>query len=211
MALTKEQRDSLIQHITTNDNAAFEEGDEDKLEALTDNQLVALARPEELDELVSNKKKLPEALKKKMKGKVDDDEEEEEPAGNEEKPKGNLQDWLKTLPAEARHLVQNSLRREAGQRQELITKITSNKASQFTAEELGGFDTEVLEKIHKSMGQVETPAANSQPKDPWAGLAGFDYSGAGIGGGGQQRTPTSNEDDPPLMAPVMNFEASDQG
>ena len=49
MAFTKQQRTALISQITA--NSAFSE---DQLEDLTDNQLVALNSPAQLDNLVNN-------------------------------------------------------------------------------------------------------------------------------------------------------------
>lgn len=193
MSLTANQRRTLISNIV-NQNDGFES---DALNTLTDNQLVALARPEQLDKLVDvanaamsgkppvddeedDMKEKDAAMEDDME--EEDDEEEVTPTPpvknggykNKKAMTGNVQtkQWWDEAPPEVRKLVANAQRIEQQQRQKLIAQITANDGCPLTANQLAQRSTEDLEVF------AQFATANSYVA-PVADVSGFDFSGLG--------------------------------
>lgn len=86
MAFSKQQRRRLIANILAQE--VFGEEQRDRLEDLTDNQLVALDNPERLDELVANAAK-PEAEEVEPTDNAKDDKPEAKPEPEADEPTDN--------------------------------------------------------------------------------------------------------------------------
>lgn len=183
MAFSKAERRSLVGQIVTNS-----EFSEEALDQLTDNQLVALAEPDQLDKLVNNAA-MPPQLKKAMEAKKkkqaamnedmeeeddmeEDDMEEDEPAPPK-KPmtamkkgygkKMSTNQWMAAAPPELRRLVANAQQIEAERRTKLVEVITANGNCPVSAEDL----------LVKSLDDLELMASLvSSPSQP------FSYLGA---------------------------------
>lgn len=183
MAFSKEQRQEIVSQIVA--NGKFDEGDSETLLQLTDNQLVGLAKPDELDELVDNATKVKVKTKKVDDDKEEEDEEEMETnrGGMKKKKKDytanegeqvSLQDWMESAPPEIQRMVSNAQRIEKQEREQLVEQITANEGCPFTAEELNGRSTEDLQMFARmaSAGSHKR-VANSPVNFPnFAGAAG---------------------------------------
>jgi hypothetical protein len=174
MAFTAEQRQHLIGEITANSDF-----NEDILENLTDNQLVALAEPDRLDELVNNAA-MPPQLAKAQKEKAEpvmeeddeeDDEEEEVVVAKKYPKKMSTNQWMAQAPPELRRLVANAQRIEAEQRSQLIETITANEACPFTADDLKGRSLEDL-KAFAAMATVNSSGSLSSENYDFVGFGG---------------------------------------
>jgi len=200
MAFSDEQRDMIIAEIVT--NGLFSEDNQDQLQELTDNQLVALVNPQELDELINNAKKKPVMVE-------DDDDEDEDMENNMEDYKtkkkkkmvGNsqpsLDEWLSSAPREVQALVANAQRVEEQQRTEYIETITANN-SDLSAEELENRSTEDLQlfaKITSNKAAVTTQSSG-------ATFPRFNFSGAA---GGATPTTNTRQGVEPLALPGADY------
>jgi ABC-type Zn2+ transport system substrate-binding protein/surface adhesin len=182
MALTKEQRRSLVANIV----AQIPTFEEDSLTSLTDNQLVALAKPNDLDSLVNNAAK----MAAKMEDEDEDDEDDEElvvakgkkvyneaddemvaAKGKKGKMTSNRK-WWNDAPPEVKRLVANAQRVEKRRREELVAAITANGNCPLTADDLNARSTEDLETF---AAMAQGSVAANQADEPWA----FDFSGLG--------------------------------
>jgi len=182
MAFSPKQRQALINEIVVNT-----EFSEEALDSLTDNQLVALAEPEKLNELVNNA--MPPALAKGLAAKkagkaapVEDDEEdmeeddmedEEEPAPKKDmtalrRPKMSANQWMASAPPELQRLVANAQRVEADRRNQLIETITANTNCPFDEEALMARSLEDLEAFAAMAG-----GSSGAPNYNYAGASGF--------------------------------------
>lgn len=179
MAFNQQQREEIVSQIVA--NGPFGEEDNDALLELTDNQLVALAKPSELDEMVTNSLTTNE---------TDDDEDDDEEEGkgknmpskkgkDKEKPTANeqvtLEDWMNSAPPEIQRMVANSQQIEKRERDQLIGQITANDNCPFTAEELGERSTEDLQAFARiaTTGRTapQTPTVNFPNFEGAAGVS----------------------------------------
>jgi len=156
MAFSAEQRQALVDQITTNSDFS-----EDVLENLTDNQLVALAEPDKLDDLVNNA--MPPQL---AKAQMEEDDEEEMAVAKKYPKKMSANQWMAQAPPELRRLVANAQKVEAEQREQLISTIVANENCPLSAEELGSRSLEDL-KAFAAMATVNSSSGN------------YDFMGAG--------------------------------
>jgi hypothetical protein len=185
MAFSTKQRQALINEIVVNN-----EFSEEALDSLTDNQLVALAEPDKLNELVNNA--MPPALAKGLAAKkagkaapVEDDEEgmeeddmeeddmEEEPAPKKDmtalrRPKMSANQWMAAAPPELRRLVANAQVVEANRRNVLIETITANANCPFDEDQLKTRSLEDLEAFAAMAG-----GSSGAPNYNYAGASGF--------------------------------------
>lgn len=137
---------------------------------------------------------------------VAEDEEEEKPGdpkkamgvANKETPMTEAE-WLRKAPKGIRTILLNAQRQEQAKRNKLIETLTDN--SDFTADELQGFDTDKLAKMAKMMARQ--PAFNEEADgedgdhDSYFGAApAINQSSGGVA--------TKQED--MLIAPTINWE-----
>lgn len=71
--------------------------------------------------------------------------------------------WLAAAPPGHRDMFEDALRVNAQQRTSLISKITANKRNSFTAEELAGMRTPMLERLAAFATEDAAPAAGGNP------------------------------------------------
>lgn len=213
MAFTSQERQSLVDEIVANS-----EFSEESLKTLTDNQLVALAEPTKLDELVNNAG-MPPQLKKAMDKKksmnqemkdddeednmeddMEEDDEEEMPPkkpmtamGAYGKKKGmSTNQWLASAPPEVRRLVANARQVETARRNHLVEIITANENCPLTADEL----------LTRSIEDLETFAAMARSTTGPSTLNhSYDFTGAAGGPVVNQRSIEAK----PLSLPSADY------
>lgn len=233
MALTKAQRQKLVDDLVTNE--VFGEDSKDALMELTDNQLVALADGDQLDEMVNNqlgeeegdltdnqkkdksKKNLEnvetnelEAELKKRKGKKDkptNNSDNQEVTTNED---GEVDEevWLKKAPKSVRQMITNSKRIVNNEKEKHIKVITANSNNRFTEDQLREKDVEELEVLADLAGE---PTNNSETEDEEEELRFLPRKGNYSARAAATTGVTTNreeEDDSPLVAPSLDFSDS---
>ncbi len=160
----KEKIDGPIAHEGT----AYKEEDRNFLEGID---------PERLDLL------LPLPVKNQGAGEGGEESEVEkevegERAGEEEGEKEeqapiSAEAYLETAPPELQELLGEGLRMQKAHRKDLISAIRMNKSSGFSEEELGGFKTEILEKLMAAVAPADyslraAPVSNVNKEDETA-------------------------------------------
>lgn len=208
MPLTQKRREELIEGLISNEEGIFDEDDADRLEELTDNQLVALSDADALDAVVNNaaryeqienecdghydkmgKKKKSKAVAEEM---VDEEDDEEEMTGNRH---FNEED----LPEEILEDLQFARNMKQQQKDQYIAKIVANKNGLYTKDELSRKPLNELQKIASYAATTNSDASDKDTKKRPKRL--------GV------HIPTSNADesdnlqDELLEEPVFNWES----
>ena len=141
----KEKIDGLIAHEGT----AYKEEDRNFLEGID---------PERLDLLhplpVQNQGEDGEENEGKE-GEGDGEGGDEDEGKEGEQAPISAEAYLETAPPELQELLGEGLRMQKAHRKDLISAIRTNKSSGFSEEELGGFKTEILEKLMAAVAPAD--------------------------------------------------------
>mgnify|MGYP001611175824 FL=1 len=213
--LTVEDRQKLVDHLITN-SAIWEEGDREVLNKFDDVKLYKLAEqtmvdnedPEESDDddgdaddgETTNKGKVPpQFLKGKKKAKAEDDEEDEEDeemTENRSRPLTEAE-WLAQAPKSIRSVVQNAQRKEAAEKQALITNMTDH----LDDEQKPG----IVKLLNaKSLDELQLLTSLKTVAQPAGEVPTFNYAGQAVLAPTTNRKATVDANDT-LAMPTINW------
>ena len=187
--ITANQRKQMINELIEY-SGVWEEADRETLTGMGPQKLTAVYNQAVLAQQAIQNAEQAEMEESEVPEQTNNTENEPVKVLNQNQPPQTLEQWLATVPPEARGIVQNALNAQQRQKEDLITQITNNANNQFTKEFLQTQPVEVLTGLARLAG-------TTQPH----------YAGAGVLNPTNNRNEEDLEDLDPLLPPTLNFES----